>query len=53
MAFDVRRTQPKLNRRESWVQTTDKHLAEGNSIYDLGQAPETKIRRRPSVAWSA
>lgn len=53
MAFDVRRTQPKLNRRESWVQTTDKHLAERNSIYELGQAPETKIRRRPSVAWSA
>ena len=29
MAFDARRTQPKLNRREAWVQ----HLAEGNSIY--------------------
>lgn len=30
MAFDVRRTQPKLNRRETWVQ----HLAEGNSIFE-------------------
>ena len=36
MAFDVRRTQPKLNQ-----------------LNELGQAPETKIRRRPSVAWSA
>ena len=33
MAFDVRRTQPKLNRRETWVQ----HLAEGNSIFESSQ----------------
>lgn len=49
MVFDARRTQPKLNRREAWVQ----HLAEGNSIYVFESSNGTKIRFRQSVGWSA
>ena len=45
MAFDVRRTQPKLNRRETWVQ----HLAEGNSIFEssTGNKDTFQSERRP------